>query len=296
MKYYFRGSTLFVRGRFTAASTGVGGGFGKISTILNHTVPPDWDHRDPERSLWLRVAEEGLGEDYYGLLTAVAMKNICILQYDFITCFITAGVTHPDPAPVHTINIIVCSREGMSDAALLESVITVTEAKALALRAMGYAFAGTTTDGVVIASEGPVMHKYAGSLTEAGRRIHEAVYFGVQEALKRQQGIVNVDGPTFFIYSRYEGEHWVLWSSEGCRYYPCHFEGQSCNYCYCPFYPCGDPELGSDVKSSQGGTVWSCSGCGLVHYPEVSEYMKRNPEATLDELKALRKRLDTLRR
>jgi hypothetical protein len=38
--------------------------------------------------------------------------------------------------------------------------------------------------------------------------------------------------------------HWVEWSPEGCPYYPCHFEGQQCDFCYCPLYPCLDTSLG----------------------------------------------------
>ncbi|MDH7593979.1 MAG: adenosylcobinamide amidohydrolase [Methanomicrobiales archaeon] len=287
MRYFFRGSTLFLRGEFTAASTGVGGGLGRVRTIVNSTVPADWDHADPERYLWLRVVEEGFPRDFYGLLTAVEMKDACVMQHDFITCFVTAGVTHPDPSDEGTINVIMHSSEGLSDAALLESIITVTEAKALALRDLGHGFAGTTTDGVIAACEGPVKHTYAGSLTEAGKRIHSAVRFGVQEALKRQQGTIATEKPTLFVFSRYGGAHWALWSPDSCPYYPCHFSGQSCDFCYCPFYPCRDPELGSFVNSSAGGKVWSCSSCPLVHYPRIAEYLKRNPEATLRELKAL---------
>ena len=29
-----------------------------------------------------------------------------------------------------------------------------------------------------------------------------------------------------------------------CEFYPCHFEGQYCDFCYCPFYPCGDSSTG----------------------------------------------------
>ena len=50
----------------------------------------------------------------------------------------------------------------MSDGALLESIITATGAKAEALHAMGYPFSGTTTDEVIVACEGEVVHRYAG--------------------------------------------------------------------------------------------------------------------------------------
>ena len=295
MRHFVRDDTLFLRGRFRAASTGLNGGIADVTTILNHAVPHDFCD-EPRRYLDLLAARHGLSREYFGLLTAVEMRHLCVLQYDFVTVFITAGVTNPTPpvddAP-HTINIIVHSREGMCDAALLEMIITVTGAKAQALHDLGYDFPGTTTDAVAVACErdasGP--HTYAGTLTEAGRRVHEAVLYGVPEALARHQGKVRRDGPSFFIYSRYGGDHWVEWEKEGCPYYPCHFPGQRCDYCYCPCYPCADEELGEWVESSNGGRVWGCAGCTLLHVPAIADYVKRNPEATLAELKRLRERL-----
>ncbi|NLA38805.1 MAG: hypothetical protein GX882_05385 [Methanomicrobiales archaeon] len=292
MKYFIRDSTLFIRGEFRAASTGVRGGIADVTTILNNTVPRDFDS-DPARYIDLLLARHGLSREHFSLLTAVDMLHLCVLQYDFITAFITAGVTNPTAPPTapHTINIIVHSREGMSDAALLETIITVTGAKAQALHGLGYDFPGTTTDAVVVACErGAGIHTYAGTLTEVGRRVHAAILHGIPEALARQQERVFRGDPSFFIYSRYGGDHWVEWQKEGCPYYPCHFPGQRCDYCYCPCYPCADEELGEWVESSSGGSVWGCAGCTLLHIPVVADYVKRNPEATLGELKRLRDR------
>jgi len=192
MRYFIRDTTLFLRGRFRAASTGINGGIADVTTILNHTVPRDFDD-DPPRYLDLLTARHGLSREYFGLLTAVRMRHLCVLQYDFVTVFITAGVTNPtrsDPKTPHTINIIVYSREGMSDAALLETIVTVTGAKAQALHDLGYDFPGTTTDAVAVACDRDTAsaHTYAGTLTEVGRRVHAAVLYGVPEALARQQG------------------------------------------------------------------------------------------------------------
>jgi adenosylcobinamide hydrolase len=300
MRYYLRDGTLFVRGRFLAASTGLQGGIRHVSTILSHTVPHDWDHREPERELSLLVTGAGLPPDYFGLLTAVSMKNLCVLSYGTLTAFITAGVSNPNPdlrpdKPVeegaHTINIILHSEEGMNQGALLESIITATEAKAEALHSMGYPFTGPTTDAVVVAFEGEEVHRYAGTGTDLGKRIYQSVLHGVPEALRRQQGEIARDRPSFFIFSRFGGEHWVEWMPEDCPYYPCHFPGQRCDFCYCPFYPCKDEELGQWIGSSSGGKVWNCSRCTLVHEPEVAEYLKSHPEASLAELRALHKRL-----
>ena len=57
-----------------------------------------------------------------------------------------------------------------------------------------------------------------------------------------------------------------------CEYYPCHFEGQDCTFCFCPFYPCEDNRTGGEfVQRSTGGEVWSCAGCRLIHESEVAD-------------------------
>ena len=59
-------------------------------------------------------------------------------------------------------------------------------------------------------------------------------------------------------------------SNTECDYYPCHFEGQDCTFCFCPFYPCGDSRTGGNwVESSSGGQVWSCLKCNIVHEEKV---------------------------
>lgn len=297
MRYHFTPDTVFVRGNFRAASTGIDGGSRPVSTIFNRTVPEDFDHAEPGRYLRQIAATAGYSEDFFGLLTAVSMRHLCILQYDFITIFVTAGVTNPNPDPdaPHTINIIVASREGLSDGAMLETIATAAGAKAHALALMGYPFTGTTTDAVAVASEGEVRHTYAGTATEAGRRVYAAVSRGVKEALDRHEGRTIRERPSFFIFSRYGGEHWVEWLPEGCPYYPCHFKGQVCDFCYCPYYPCRDEELGEWVESSTNGRVWSCSACTLLHEPDVAAYFKRNPEASLRELKKYRASLEETR-
>ncbi|MCJ7617017.1 MAG: threonine-phosphate decarboxylase CobD [Desulfobacterales bacterium] len=57
-----------------------------------------------------------------------------------------------------------------------------------------------------------------------------------------------------------------------CEYYPCHFEGQDCTFCFCPFYPCEDARTGGKIiQKSTGGTVWSCIGCRLIHDRKIAE-------------------------
>ena len=288
MRYHYTNNTLYVRGRFTAVSTGVDGGIRQVSTLLNHTVSKDFDHADPKEYIRGLLAGANYADDAFGLLTAVSMQHLCVLQYDYITVFVTAGVSNPNPDPTrpHTINIIVTSNKGFSTASLLETIITVTEAKAHALRLLGRDFTGTTSDAVITASEGEPVHTYAGTFTEPGKRIYAAVLHGVMEAVKRHEGTVSGPGPAYFIYSRYNGHGWFEWKKKDCPYYPCHFPGQSCDFCYCPFYPCHDESLGEWIDSSTSGQkVWACTNCLLLHKPHVAAYLKDHPDATLAELK-----------
>ncbi len=60
-----------------------------------------------------------------------------------------------------------------------------------------------------------------------------------------------------------------------CEYYPCHFEGQDCTWCFCPLYPCLDEDLGEWVRSRNGSRVWGCQNCDLVHREEVARLLLR---------------------
>jgi adenosylcobinamide hydrolase len=286
MRYYLDSRTLFVRGAFRAASTGVSGGIRSVTTLLNHTVTEGFRHDEPSRELERLAAAAGLGDGYFGLLTAVPVQQGCVLQYDFVTVFVTAGLPAGQEKTAGTVNLIITSGEGMGDAALLETIMVATEAKADALREAGYTFSGTATDAVIAACEGEIVHQYAGRLTTIGSRVYEAVKRGVAEALART-GNPSESSPAFFIFSRFKGEHWVEWTPDNCPYYPCHFSGQRCDFCYCPFYPCLDEHLGQWTNGSNGGKVWNCARCTLLHEPQVADYLHKHPGASLKELARL---------
>jgi len=290
MRYYYTKNTLYIRGSFRAASTGVDGGLRQVSTLINHTVDVNYPAENPLEDIRSLAHRHNYSDDVFGLLTAVWMQDLCILQFDYITVFVTAGVSNPNPDPTkpHTINIIVTSDEGFSDQALLETIITATEAKAHALRLLGRDFTGTTSDAVIVASEGEIKHTYAGTFTEPGKRIYQSVLKGVMEAVKRHEGTIPVTSPSYFIYSRYENTGWFEWKKDGCPYYPCHgLENQACDFCYCPFYPCKDETLGEwiDSSSSELGKLWACSNCLLNHNPKRAEYLKNHPDISFEEFK-----------
>jgi adenosylcobinamide hydrolase len=287
MRYHFNTTSLFIRGTFRAASTGVSGGIRSVSSLINHTVSAGWRHEDPEKELEFVAAGAGISDGFFGLLTAVSVQQCCVLQYDYVTAFITAGIRREPSADAGTINIILCSNEGLEDAALLETIMVATEAKAEALHAMGLPVSGTPADAVIAASEGEIKYRYAGRLTETGRRVRETVLFGLPEAIKLHDAPVTSPHLSFFIFSRFQGDHWVKWSPDNCPYFPCHNPGQRCDFCYCPFYPCRDEELGEWTQSSRGGKVWNCARCTLPHEPAVADYLKKFPVASLAELKKL---------
>ncbi len=58
-----------------------------------------------------------------------------------------------------------------------------------------------------------------------------------------------------------------------CEYHPSHYRGQNCSFCYCPFYPCNDADLGkTSVSKRTGVSVWDCSSCLFCHRNDVVKY------------------------
>jgi adenosylcobinamide hydrolase len=181
MKYRCSDTTLVIEGDFLAASTGIGGDIGKVTTLFNHTVTRTWHDDHPERLLAEIAAEEGFSAPYFGMLTAVPMGALVICGSGFLTVFITAGISN------HTINIIGVSGEGISRSGLLECLTTAASAKTQALLGSGREIPWTPTDAVIMACEGPAVHKYGGPVTSLGTRLAACVRTGVPLALSRYE-------------------------------------------------------------------------------------------------------------
>lgn len=84
---------------------------------------------------------------------------------------------------------------------------------------------------------------------------------------------------------------------EKCEFYPCHFEGQNCAFCYCPFYPCGEGSTGGYWIRDKG--VWSCQDCKWIHTYEAVECVRRGLKRLIsepDDLTNRKKELLKLRR
>ncbi|RLI76081.1 adenosylcobinamide kinase [Archaeoglobales archaeon] len=179
-RYYLKDETLIVEGNFEAISSGLLGGWRRVDYLFNHTVN-DFDLDNPVEYLEKVANKHGL-KNYFGLLTSVPMDKLAIKRVDDVTVFVTAGVKNPNER-IGTINTIIVVDAEMSGGAMVNAVITATEAKAKALIELGYDFTGTNTDAVIVAMCGGKYYEYAGPMSELGQKIWLAVSGAVKESL-----------------------------------------------------------------------------------------------------------------
>ncbi len=98
-------------------------------------------------------------------------------------------------------------------------------------------------------------------------------------------------------YEKYLAGEGIKGSNTSCEFYPCHSHPQNCTYCYCPFYPCGDPSTGGRwIKEKQ---VWSCEGCTWIHQDDTVDCIGTKLPKLLEKVEDLqdnKKELLKLRR
>lgn len=142
------------------ASSALGGGIGVRRWALNAQVPGTYARRDPEHHLGRMAVSLGLPGRGVGMLTAADVPRFATAFDDGVEVTATVGLGHPIEAAapdaagpielVGTINFVGVVPVRLSDAALVNAVATVTEAKAQALRDLGLRATGTATDAVCI--------------------------------------------------------------------------------------------------------------------------------------------------
>ncbi|GAB4535237.1 MAG: adenosylcobinamide amidohydrolase [Anaerolineae bacterium] len=191
------------KGLDTLASAVVGGGFTQTRCIVNRHVSRDYRQADPEGDLRSFAARHGIGVPFVGLMTAVYLDQTqwATRHVDGLTvaAVVTAGLSNPTSAGLSspalltpgTINIIVLVDGQLTPAALVNAVITVTEAKTHLLLERGlhtpegFPATGTSTDAVVVASTGRGARlAYAGPATQIGCLIGQVVRQALGVALK----------------------------------------------------------------------------------------------------------------
>ncbi|MDR6549030.1 adenosylcobinamide amidohydrolase [Paenibacillus qinlingensis] len=199
----------------TLNSSPWGGGFGHHRVLMNRQVDKTYNEIDPLVEMEAFLAREGLDpQDTAGMLTAAWLKDVGFMSlarpleeayrgqtaYDDVenvtetlrvAAWVTVGLGNRARAGAElpasslypgTINTIVVIEGDLTDVALVNAVITATEAKAAALQDLnitidGQIATGTTTDAVLIAATGRgTTYRYAGTATTVGYLIGRAVY------------------------------------------------------------------------------------------------------------------------
>jgi adenosylcobinamide hydrolase len=172
------------------ASAPHGGGLGLRRWVVNAQVPASYGRRDPDHHLAKLGISLGLAGRGVGMLTAADVRGRGTVTDGGVEVAATVGLGHPTwaaappearPASlVGTINVVVLVPERLSDAALVNAVATVTEAKAQALWDRGVAATGTATDAVCIACpDGGRSHAFGGPRSVWGSRIARAVHAAI---------------------------------------------------------------------------------------------------------------------
>lgn len=147
--------------RLCISSAPLGGGIGLRHWIVNAQVPLDYSRTDVEDHLTTiarALACRGAG---VGLLTAAAVDALSTSSEGDVCVQATVGLTKPTWAAdaddavgawrPGTINVVAFSPVQLSEAALVNAVMTVTEAKTQALLDAGVPGTGTASDAVCIA-------------------------------------------------------------------------------------------------------------------------------------------------
>ncbi|WP_151732953.1 adenosylcobinamide amidohydrolase ['Paenibacillus yunnanensis' Narsing Rao et al. 2020] len=187
-----------------------GGGMGPLKRAVNLFVHKDYDCSDPVRDLEDKLHQWGYeAEGCAGLMTAVPPSHAAVAEEDTgsagIFCCVTAaagnaaraGVERPVLAAYRpgTINIMLGIDGWLTPAAMVNAVMTATEAKAAALADLGIrdsetglTATGTTTDAFVLAVSQSrryhAEHAYAGTATDLGGAIGRLVYGAVTGSLQ----------------------------------------------------------------------------------------------------------------
>ena len=208
------------------SSAVAGGGYGRAREILNVHVDDKYDGERPEEDLAAVAAELGAATPFVGLMTAAytqfarcALETLGDLTVAAVVSIglsntTSAGVTPPigleaaDPAGPRageegprpgTINVILLVDGALTPAAMVNAVITATEAKTMTLGAWdvktpeGDAASGTSTDTVVVACTGRGEELcYAGPATPVGwlaaRAVRAAMNRICEEKIARDGG------------------------------------------------------------------------------------------------------------
>lgn len=170
------------------SSAALGGGVRTPTWVINATVPMSYDRDDPDAHLVELARDAGLHGDGVGLLTGVDVTEVVDVDEDGVRVWATVGLGNAVKAAspseetagsVGTINVVAYVPARLSEAALVNAVATIAEAKAQALRELGLEATGTSTDAVcILTGDGPSGpdERYGGPRSRWGRPLAWAAY------------------------------------------------------------------------------------------------------------------------
>lgn len=173
------------------ASAPHGGGVGVRRWVMNAQVPPSYGRRDPDHHLNKLAISLGLPGRGVGMLTAAQVRQARGGFDGGVDVLATVGLSHPILAAAPddaraaalvagTINIVAMVPEKLTDAALVNAVATVTEAKTQALLDAGLNATGTATDAVcILCPDDGRMATFGGPRSMWGARLARAVHAAV---------------------------------------------------------------------------------------------------------------------
>jgi adenosylcobinamide amidohydrolase len=186
------------------SSAPYGGGWGERHWILAAQVADGYHRTDPAGHLAGLARDLGLDGPGIGMLTAVDVRLVTASREDGVAAAATVGLTHPSwaaapdadataagpatgsPGVAGTVNIVAVLDRRLSGAALVNAVMTVTEAKSQALWEAGFAGTGTPSDAVAVlcAPSGPA-EAFGGPRSRYGSRLARAVHRAVLDGSHR---------------------------------------------------------------------------------------------------------------
>ncbi|MEU7748779.1 adenosylcobinamide amidohydrolase [Nonomuraea sp. NPDC049158] len=176
----------------------LGGGIGERTWVLNAQVVAGYSRMDPVEHL-LDLGPDGSG---VGMMTAASVERYARAADGGAEVVATVGLRVPtwaaapegatDPElapmlsttapPVGTINLMAAVPVAMTDAALVNAVMTMTEAKSQALIEAGFPCTGTASDALCLAvrADGP-QELFGGPRSTWGARLARAVHSAVHQ-------------------------------------------------------------------------------------------------------------------
>lgn len=159
-------------GSRAASSAVLGGGIRPVDAWMNAMVHRDYAEPDPEAHVRSLAARLGITGRVCGMITAADVRRHRTAEDAGVRVVATVGLgvpvlaaspepVSPDPAPdrrvpgAGTINLLVDVPVALSDAALLNALMTATEAKTQALFDAGFRATGTASDAVCVVCPQP---------------------------------------------------------------------------------------------------------------------------------------------